>query len=62
MPAYLVEYAFHTSKPDVLLLSDNNHRAKLALATAKAICTFGGVKWIDAPIETVKPSDGTIFE
>ena len=35
MPAYLIEYAFHTSRPDVELLLDNAHRDKLALATAK---------------------------
>ena len=61
MPAYLIEYAFHTSRNDVALLLDDNHRDKLALATAKAICVFGGVKWIDAPTATTKPADGTIY-
>ena len=61
MPAYLIEYAFHTSRPDVELLLDNAHRDKLALATAKAICVFGGVKWVDAPTAPTKPVDGTIY-
>ncbi len=61
MPAYLIEYAFHTSRPDVELLLDNAHRDKLALATAKAICIWGGVKWIDAPTAPTKPADGFIY-
>lgn len=61
MPAYLIEYAFHTSRPDVELLLDNAHRDKLALATAKAICVFGGVKWVDAPTAPTKPTDGFIY-
>lgn len=56
MPAYLIEYAFHTSKPDVGLLLDNQHRDKLAKATAKAICAWGNVKWID-PVKPTAPSD-----
>lgn len=60
MPAYLTEYAFHTSKPDVELLLDNAHRDKLALATAKAICAYGGVKWVE-PVAPTKPADGTIY-
>lgn len=61
MPAYLVEYAFHTSHSDVKLLLDTQHRDKLATATAKAICIWGGVKWIDAPTAPTKPVDGTIY-
>lgn len=61
MPAYLIEYAFHTSRPDVELLLDNAHRDKLALATAKAICIWGGVKWIEPITEPTKPADGTIY-
>ena len=61
MPAYLVEYAFHTSRPDVELLLDNAYRDKLALATAKAICIWGGVKWIEPITEPTKPADGTIY-
>lgn len=61
MPAYLIEYAFHTSRPDVELLLDNAHRDKLSLATAKAICIWGGVKWIDAPTAPTVPTDGTIY-
>lgn len=52
MPAYLIEYAFHTCHSDVELLKSDSHRAKLALATAKAICAYGNVKWIDEVIET----------
>ena len=61
MPAYLIEYAFHTSRPDVELLLNNAHRDKLALATAKAICVFGGVKWIDAPTAPTKPAGEFIY-
>lgn len=61
MPAYLIEYAFHTSHPDVELLLSNEHRDKLALATAKAICIWGGVKWIEPITEPTKPADGTIY-
>lgn len=61
MPAYLIEYAFHTSRPDVELLLDSAHRDKLALATAKAICIWGGVKWVDVSTEPTKPTDGTIY-
>lgn len=51
MPAYLIEYAFHTCHSDVELLKSDSHRAKLALATAKAICAYGNVKWVDEPIK-----------
>ena len=61
MPAYLIEYAFHTSRPDVELLLDSAHRDKLALATAKAICVFGGVKWVDAPTAPTKPAGDFIY-
>ena len=59
MPAYLVEYAFHTNKADVELLKSDTHRDKLAIATAKAICEYGGVTWIDEPA-TAQPS-GSIY-
>jgi N-acetylmuramoyl-L-alanine amidase len=49
MPAYLIEYAFHTAREDVALLLDNSHRDKLAEATAKAICAWGGIGWIAPP-------------
>ena len=61
MPAYLIEYAFHTSRPDVELLLSNEHRDKLALATAKAICIWGGVKWIEPITEPTKPTDDFIY-
>lgn len=51
MPAYLVEYAFHTCHSDVALLKSDTHRDKLAEATAKAICAYGGVKWVDIPVK-----------
>ena len=59
MPAYLVEYAFHTCHSDVELLKSDIHRAKLAEATAKAICAYGGVAWVDEPVNAT-PS-GTIY-
>lgn len=55
MPAYLIEYAFHTDPEDVELLKSTTHRAKLAEATAKAICAYGGVKWIGAAAEPAAP-------
>lgn len=61
MPAYLVEYAFHTCHSDVELLKSDAHRDKLAEATAKAICAYGGVSWIESAQEPVKPVDGTIY-
>lgn len=62
MPAYLIEYAFHTSHPDVELLLSNEHRDKLALATAKAICIWGGAKWVDAPTAHTKPTGEFIYK
>ena len=50
MPAYLIEYAFHTCHNDVELLKSDSHRAKLAEATAKAICAWGGTQWVDKPV------------
>lgn len=61
MPAYLIEYAFHTSHPDVELLLDDAHRDKLALATAKAICAFGGVKWVDVTTSPTMPSGDVLY-
>lgn len=61
MPAYLVEYAFHTNKADVELLKSDAHRDKLALATAKAICAYGGVRWIDEPAKPTAPTDSFIY-
>lgn len=45
MPAYLVEYGFHTSQTDVPLLKSSAHRDKLAVATAKAILDHFGISW-----------------
>jgi len=61
MPAYLVEYAFHTSRPDVELLKSDTHRDKLSEATAKAICAWGGISWVKPVTEPVKPVDGVIY-
>lgn len=46
MPAYLVEYAFHTAREDVKLLKSAEHRDNLAEATAKAICAWCGVPYV----------------
>ena len=55
------EYAFHTKSALMLeLLLDNQHRDKLATATAKAICAYGGIKWVE-PVAPTKPADGTIY-
>jgi len=59
MPAYLIEYAFHTCHSDVALLKSDAHRTILAEATAKAIVAWGGVKWVDKPAETAV--NGNIF-
>lgn len=48
-PAVLIEHGFHTNKEDVALLKNDAHRAKLAEATAKGICDFLGVAWVDKP-------------
>ena len=55
-PAVLIEYGFHTSREDVVLLSDSAYRDKLALATAKGVCAWLGVAW-KAEAETVRPED-----
>lgn len=43
MPAYLIEYGFHTSKSDVELLKNPTYRDRLATATAKAILDWFGI-------------------
>lgn len=60
MPAYLIEYGFHTNKDDVALLKTSAYRDKLAEATAKAICDYFGVAWTeDKP--AVVPTDNKIY-
>ena len=44
-PAVLIEFGFHTNREEVLLLMDPAYREKLALATARGICSFLGVAW-----------------
>ncbi|MCG4528771.1 N-acetylmuramoyl-L-alanine amidase family protein [Intestinimonas massiliensis (ex Afouda et al. 2020)] len=51
-PAMLIEYGFHTSKTEVELLKKDSYRAKLAEATAKGVCDFLGVVWVDEPTDT----------
>lgn len=46
-PAVLIEYGFHTNKGDVSLLLRDDYRELLAVATAKGICDFLGVPYID---------------
>lgn len=46
MPAVLIEYAFHTTKGDIVLLKNSTHRAKLAEATAKAIIAWCKDAWV----------------
>ena len=53
MPAYLVEYGFHTNKEEAKLLLDDAYREKLAVATAKAILDYFGMEW-KAPVEPGK--------
>ena len=62
MPAYLVEYAFHTCHSDVELLKSDTHRDKLAKATAKAICAYGNVTWIEQQTITYKVQVDTTDE
>ena len=56
MAACLIEYAFHTAREDVELLKSDAHRAKLAQATARAICEWAGAEYIEE--ETPK---GTLY-
>jgi len=46
-PAVLIEYGFHTNRGDVSLLLRDDYRELLAVATAKGICDFLGVPYID---------------
>ena len=51
---------FKTS--DVELLKSSEHRAKLATATAKAICAYGGIKWVNEPTTPEPPAtDNKIY-
>lgn len=44
-PAVLIEYGFHTSRRDTVLLLDGAYREKLARATAGGVCAFLDVAW-----------------
>lgn len=55
-PACLIEYGFHTNREDVQRLKDSFYRDKLAVATAKGICDFLGIKYME---ETVLESKDT---
>ena len=46
-PAVLIEYGFHTSRDDVQLLRSPAYRDTLALATAKGVCDYLGVPWVE---------------
>lgn len=46
-PAVLIEYGFHTNREDVALLKDSSYRDKLALLTAKGICDYFNVPWLE---------------
>lgn len=51
MPAYLIEYGFHTNAEEVELLKSSAYRAKLAEITAKAIVEYFGIVWKEeAPV------------
>jgi N-acetylmuramoyl-L-alanine amidase len=52
MPACLSEYGFHTNKDDVALLKTSAYRDKLAAATAKGICAYLGVDYVDKSTQT----------
>ena len=55
-PACLIEYGFHTNKEDVALLSSGAYRDKLAVATAKGICNYLGVQFVNTAVPT-PPTD-----
>jgi len=46
MPCVLVESAFHTSPPDLLLLKDPAYREREAVCLAKGIVAYFGLRWI----------------
>lgn len=63
MPAYLVEYGFHTTKADTELLKTTAYRAKLAEATAKAIIAWCGITWIaeEKPVTVTPEADDSYY-
>lgn len=61
MPAYLVEYGFHTNKTEVELLKTPAYRDKLAAATAKAICDYFGVAWTEPEAPPPETESGAIY-
>lgn len=46
-PANLIEYGFHTNGEETALLKDSVYRNRLARATAKGICNFLGIAYIE---------------
>lgn len=56
MPACLIETAFHTNLEDLEKLKTREFREKCALAYAKGIVAYFGLKWIDEVkvVETIK--------
>lgn len=47
MPAVLVEHGFYTNRQEAERLKSQQFRAQCALADAKGILRYGGIKWLD---------------
>lgn len=60
-PAVLIEHAFHTNMEDVACLKDNAWRTGVALAEAKGIVSYLGLKWVeeDPQPPIIEPSEPT---
>lgn len=44
-PAVLMEYGFHTNRSDVERLKSDAYRERLALATARGVCSYLELEW-----------------
>lgn len=51
MPAALIEFAFHDNRSDTERLLDTDWRQAAAVATAKGICDYCGIEYIEATEE-----------
>lgn len=51
MPAVLIEHGFYTNKTECALLLTDAFREKCAIADAKGILAYYGIKWVDEPVK-----------
>lgn len=54
MPAVLIEHGFYTNKEEVEKLKSQEFRNMCALADAKGIVEYLGIKWVDEVVEPQK--------